>query len=354
LYEDVISKEANEIRKNLEKLINDNYKFIKEYQLKLKRGFMIIKTLKALKSTTKIKIRDERQLQIKLKENNYLPISSPRKNPHNHCNYNYPKQQNNHNNEKNICNEYINIQNNVSYLEQSNLWTQKFYSKETNFVDISTSRNLFLIKKLNIINKNKNKNKNKYVRSDNRDIGILDNDLLNKKYVIVNPEYFQYLRRENQFYKANNFIKYFYLRDRKFIFPGKFFNISCFELYIIKNEQIALPKYFKRVYIKIFLTFMIYFIILFYLMILIQNIQTKYGDNFIQLCILPFVTTLLMKYLFTFNIMMLITSLILYNFGEYILNNKKVPLFIYGVSKLFISPVVLNHYYAIKLYQLLK
>jgi len=346
LYQDVISKEANKIKKTLEKLIDENYKFTKEYKLKLERGYIILKTLINLKSTTKIKFRNDIQLKIFSKEKNYLLVSSSIQNRDNHCNYNSKKNPNNYNDINHLCIENLNNQNNVSYIENSNLWTQKFNCKETNVLDISTSRNLLIDKKLI----KKKRILNKFIR----DVDIFENDLLHKKYVINYPEKFQYFARKNKIGQGKNLIKYFYLGDRKFIFPGKFINVSCRELYIIKNEQISLTQNFKRFYIKTISLFIFYFIILYYLMILIQNIEINYGDNFIQLCILPFVTTLFMKYLITFNIMMLITSLIIFNFGEYFLNSKKVPLFIYGVSKLFISPLVLNHYYAIKLYQLLK
>jgi len=350
LYEDVISKEADKIRKNLEKLINEKFQLIKAYQHKLKRGLMIIKTLITLNSQTKKnKInRDCSDLQIFLKSNNYLPISSPKRKKDNYANFFFNKDDFIKNdiikyNEENLFNKFSN-----SNIEQTILIPQNIYDRETNIVEISTSRNL-------ILNKNKKRQKrNNFVRNNFKDIYIFENYSNYKIFEIINAENYQYLTRKKELNEASNVIKYFYLGNRNYIFPGNYKNISCSEVYIIKNKEISVPKHSKKVYLKIYLIFVIFFVILFYLMILIQNIQTKYGNNFLQLCVLPFFTTLLIKYLFKFNFMMLITSIILYYFGEYFINNKKVPLYIYYISKAFLSPVVMNHYYAIKLYQNLK
>jgi len=324
---------------------------MKGYQSKLKKGIMIIKTLTALTSSTfKNRNIDNSELLIFLKSKNLSISSSWRKN--NNHEKSYFKRDNNINNQKinneeNIYN-YKNNDINNSNIDEIMIITKQINHRQTNIFELSTNRNL-------ILNKFKKfKNKNNIVRSDFRQLCIHDNDLIIKKLVIINAENYQFSAKRNETSKFRNSIKHFYIGDRKFIFPGKFMNIYCNEIYIIKNQQISLPNNFKRVYLKIYLIFIIYFVILFYLMILIQNIQTKYGNNFYQICILPFVTTLLVKYLFSFNIMILITSLILFNFGEYFINNKKVPLLIYGISKVFISPVVINHYYAVKLYQHLK
>jgi len=218
----------------------------------------------------------------------------------------------------------------------------------TSNVGINKNRNSFSDKYRNM------RNKKRYIKSELRQLSISDNFFVSKNHVIIKAENYQYLSKDKNSSESNKLKKYFYFGKRKFIFPGKFNNIYCSEIYIIKNEQLLIPQNFKRIYLKTCLNFIIYFVILFYLIILIQQIQTKFGNNFIQICILPFVTTLVMKYLITFNFMMLITCFILFNFGQYFMNNKKTPIIISLISKIFISPVVKNHYNAIKLYQYLK
>lgn len=162
------------------------------------------------------------------------------------------------------------------------------------------------------------KNQKKLInKNDVDENNVLENEIiqtnLNKmNFQIIHAENFQFLKKFKKSFSVKKDKKHIYYGDRKFTFPGKFVNISCNHLYIMKNYEISIPKHLKRVYVKIYLIFIIYFVILLYLMIMIQNIQTKYGNKFIELCILPFFNNLLVKYLFTFNIMMLITSFLLY------------------------------------------
>jgi len=349
LYEDVIFKESDKIRKNLEKIINEKYKIMKGYQYKLKRGLMIIKTLLAIKSSKKINKKiDNSDLQTFQKPNSfYLPISSFNRKKNNNIKSNRLKDHNIH-----LSNYYegTNInKNNISKFQESMCISKKIYDHESKFVGKNSSIDLL------INSKKKLKKQTKFERNVISGNSILENDIIRKNYEIVEAENFQYLNNNQE---SSSVVRkksiYTYAGERKFTFPGKFLNVSCNHLYIIKNYEILIPKHLKIVHVKIYFIFIIYFVILWYLMILIQNIQTKYGHNFIQLCILPFFINLLVKYLFTFNFMMLITTLLLYYFGEYFINNKKVPLLIFGVSKVFISPIVMNHYYAIKLYQYLE
>jgi len=346
LYEDVITDEANKIRKNLGKLINENYKLMKGYQFKLRKGIMIIRTLLKLSSST-IKNKnnniDNSDLQIFLRQTKIPKTSTNVINDivpgfyiYKDFNCNYYKKINL--NLEGIINKNITSNNDESKLKKQ---------RETNIVELSTTRNFILN------NKKKLKNKNKFVRSNLLELDINKNDLVKKQFQIIQTIKYQYLTSKRKLSERTNIKKYSYTGNRKFTFPGKFIKISCSEVYIIKNQEIKISKVLKRVYFKVFIIFIIYSVIIFYLMILIQNILTKYGNNFFELCILPFVSTLLMEYLISFNFMMFITSLILYNFGEYFINNKKLPLHLYCISKIFINPIVMNHYYAIKLYHYL-
>jgi len=348
LYENVIIKEADKFRKNLEKLINENYKLTKGYQYKLKRGFFIIRTLVNLRySTLKNKNKKINNSDLQnLLNSSWLPIQSPNRKNNNHIDYFFKKDIKNKNlNIKNNKEDFYN-KNNISNIDESKVITQRIDIHDSNILEISTSRNLIFK------NQKKIKKRNNFIKSNFVDIGPLADHSSFKKLDIINAANFQYLKNENNnLSETGKIIKYFYTGKRKFTFPGKFMNISCSEVFIIKNPEMLIPKYYKKDYLKIYLIFIIYVVIFFYLMILIQNIQTKYGNKFIEICVLPFFTTLLVKFMFTFNFMMLITSFLLYYFGDHFVNKKKLPLHLFIVSKVFISPVVMNHYYAIKLYQ---
>lgn len=428
MYEDVISKEAENIKRNFEKLTNENYKLTKGYQIKLNRGIIQIKTLISLiPSNLKKKNIEDSEIRIFLKginlaicspkkknknsavsspkrKNKNLAICSPKRKNKNSAIYSpkkknkslvisSPKKKNINQPNKSIdidfnlnndviindkdnifnCNNHIkndnenifNFNNNYIKNERENIFNSNNYNVISNIDEtMIISNNVSQRLTSNVgINKNRNsfsdkyrnmRNKKRYIKSELRQLSISDNFFVSKNHVIIKAENYQYLSKDKNSSESNKLKKYFYFGKRKFIFPGKFNNIYCSEIYIIKNEQLLIPQNFKRIYLKTCLNFIIYFVILFYLIILIQQIQTKFGNNFIQICILPFVTTLVMKYLITFNFMMLITCFILFNFGQYFMNNKKTPIIISLISKIFISPVVKNHYNAIKLYQYLK
>jgi len=345
LYEDVISDEANKIRKNLSKLIDNNYELMKGYQLKIRKGFMIIKTLAKLTLSKKFNDNiDKSDLQVFLKARNLSKKSMNVKTdilPRiNFCKY-YNRINNNE--------IYFNFEDKISKNYQSKNYVSNLKThKEIKIVEISSKRSLISNKKKIL------KNKNEFIRSNRLNSDINKNNIFKNEFQITLNINFQYLTCIKELSERTYVNKYSYSGNRSFTFPGRFIKISCSEFYIIQNQEINVPKISKRVYFKVTIIFLIYFIIIFYLMILIQNIQTKYGNKFFGLCILPFLSTLLIKYLISFNVMMLVTSLILFNFGEYFINNKKLPLPIYFISKIFINPIVLNHYYAIKLYQQLK
>jgi len=345
LYEDVITYEANKIRKNLGKSINEKFKLMKDYQLKLKKGFMVIKTIIKLISL-KNKNVEKSDLQIFLKDNKKLTfISEIRKNDSNcHINNNNLIFKNiykfNLNEEENNINSNI-----VSNVNESNIKSLR----ENNILELSTCRNLILNKV------QKYKRKNKFERSNIQDFLNHHYFTIQKQYKIIQTINYQYLTPIKKLYRTTKIRKYFYVANRNFTFPGKFSKITCTQVYITQNQNIKkVSKNLKRVNFKIFIIFMIYIVIIFLLMNLIQNVLVKYGKNFLVICILPFVSSLIIEYLISFNLMMLITSLILYNYGQYFVINKKLPFPLFYISKIFINPIVMNHYNAIKLFQQLK
>lgn len=361
----MISKEADKLRKNLEKLINEQNQLKKTYQIKLNKGLMIIKTILILNSSkNKNKKKDSSELQIFLRCDYHLPIPSPKINNNNNFKNYFKKEANN--NQLNYYNlEDIFNKNIIASIEETINITQKvskLSSWETFNNEITTCKNFIQDKRTRY------KNRNKFEKSYLRDLCLSQNRIGNKikkeiennfkfnicKFKIIRVIDYQFLNKKKKFFDANKNKKYFYLGNRKFTFPEKFINISCFEIYITKTFKILIPKQFKRVYVKLFLILIIYLVISFYLMILIQNIQNKYGKNFIQLCILPFFSAIFIEYFISLNIMMFITTIILFHFGEYFINNKKAPFYLSAISKIFISPQVINHYNAIKLYLLLK
>lgn len=351
LYENVILKESANISNNFERVIKENHNLLKRYQFKINRGFKIIKTIIHLTYSTFNNKSKNKQFP---KPQNLLTNWNHNKKLFQRAKINNTNKNNLKNENQLILikkrsqaaykNKYILDKAHFINLSQNNNYAEK------NPNNISSSRNLLINKKLEQNNIKILKNKQKRFET----LKIREEKYECNKFILVRTSNYHYLSIKKSTLKAGKVKNYFCSGERKFTFPGKYNDISCSKLSITKNSVITLPKNTIKVYIKIIFILLIYIIISFYLMFFIQNISEKYGNSFIEVCILPFFINLAVKYIFTFNFMMLITSLILYNFGDYFLNNKKVPLYLLIVSKIFISPSVLNHYSAIKLYKYLK
>jgi len=356
LYENVILKESANIRNNFERVIKENHKLLKGYQFKINKGLKIIRTIILLSYSTFNKNNKNKQFpkQQNLIKQNYLnnlnldeKLTQKRK-IKNRKNNNFKSE--NHKIFLNRKSEALIKDNYIINKTPFNNLSRNCNSLKNNPNDISSSRGLFIFKKLEDNNMRILTNKPKKFEI----LKIKERNDECKNFIFIRASNYNFLSNKKSSIKASKIKKYFSSAERKFTFPGKYDDISCIKISITKAPSITLPKNTIKVYLKIFFILFIYFVISLYLMFFIQNISEKYGNSVIQVCILTFFINLALKYIFTFNFMMLITTIILYNFGDYFLNNKKVPLYLLIVSKIFISPSVLNHYSAIKLYKYLK
>ena len=86
-------------------------------------------------------------------------------------------------------------------------------------------------------------------------------------------------------------------------------------------------------------------------MIFIRSIYQQYGDNFFKICVMPLISMLIIKLAITFNLMMLLTTIILYFWGDYFMIITKPPLFKFIIFKTFVPPLAFFHYSALKTFR---
>jgi len=86
-------------------------------------------------------------------------------------------------------------------------------------------------------------------------------------------------------------------------------------------------------------------------LIFIQDIYQKYWNNIIKILLYPFLITLLVKNLITQNLIILINTIIIFNYGKYITNYNKKNLFIKILLSIFVSQSSIDNYIAIDNYQ---
>jgi len=337
-YEDVISNEAKNLRKNVEKIINENFNISKSYKIKLKKGYMIIKTIITLKGF--------KNKEISNLTNTFDPIiASQNKNFYN----NFHNKIQDCNSKGKILNKIFNKKNEncriFTLKENTFFLPEESNNKANNFNVMSSSRKTLL-------NKHSRK-KSKYIKSDFQD--FLQNEYFIKVHckslqIIKTIEFscFSKTIKNSSTSKNKKFIHY---GERKFIFPGKIMSVSCYEIFLIDSPKLLLTQKTKTLQIKISVIIIIYIILSFYMMLILQDLFIKYGDNLFEVCISPFLITWLINNIFAFNLMILITSLILYYYGELILNKKKPPIYISAITNIFVTPIIFNHYSALKLYQ---
>lgn len=82
----------------------------------------------------------------------------------------------------------------------------------------------------------------------------------------------------------------------------------------------------RIIIIKYFVIMGIYTIISLYLAIFIQSIYAQYADNVFMLCIFPIISLLVIKLTITINIILFMSTVVMYVFGNKIYNNKKINL----------------------------
>ena len=187
-----------------------------------------------------------------------------------------------------------------------------------------------------------------------------DEDLMNELNIIkgnlsiVKVEDFKFESQKNKNLIIFQNISFY--NERKFSLPLKIYEIYCFELNII-----VVPVHFiflklnsinlwLSTYIKKILIIILYFVLWFYISLFIHTIYIKYGNQIIKICVYPLISMIVIQYLVIFNLKILITTIILYNWGKYFIINKKISLCSKILLKLGVPILAMRHYSTIILF----
>jgi len=141
------------------------------------------------------------------------------------------------------------------------------------------------------------------------------------------------------------------IKKRGFLFPSNINIFTCNQITIINIAKLDYITGLIKTGIKTLIILFLYLYIWVYLMVFIQSIYKQYGKNIIKICIMPLISMLVIKLAITFNVMMFMTTLILYFWGDYYLNTIKLPIISMVIFKGLVPPLAFHHYSALKLFR---
>jgi len=144
--------------------------------------------------------------------------------------------------------------------------------------------------------------------------------------------------------------KIFTVKNRSYNFPTNKKVFTCNQISIINPPVLDYIDNLIKSQIKTILVIILYLYIWLNLLVFIQSIYKQFGNNIIKICVNPLISMLIIKLTITFNIMMFITSFILYNWGDYFIKNSKLNLIPLIIFKAFVPPLAFQHYNALKLF----
>ena len=146
--------------------------------------------------------------------------------------------------------------------------------------------------------------------------------------------------------------KFVFIFDKRtFIFPIKdSSNITCQKIMISETDKLNDLLVFIKAFSKFFIILVLYLILWLYIAVFIQCIYQQYGKNIFKICVVPLIFMLFLKMVITVNVMIFISSLILYYKGSDYVNNTKSSFIIKIIFKVLVPPIALNHYSAITSY----
>jgi hypothetical protein len=133
----------------------------------------------------------------------------------------------------------------------------------------------------------------------------------------------------------------------------KDWNLDCLELTIGPTPNYGLKRELKKQIlktVKLGLTAVILLYVWYWLAVFIQSIYTQYGTNIVKIVIMPLVSMLFTKFVITFNIMLFLSTILVYFFGARFYANSKSSLekIIFGAL---VPIIALNHHKAILMFR---
>lgn len=128
--------------------------------------------------------------------------------------------------------------------------------------------------------------------------------------------------------------------------------ISCFKVSITKPKSFFEHTDSGKSWVKIFIILGIYLILWYFISIFVQNIYENYGENIFEICVLPLISMLFIKLLFTVNIKLLICTCVLYFSGDYFIRTKKFGILRKILLHLFVPIMAFKYYDALSFYKM--
>lgn len=302
------TKSFPELQKN--SLIDKKYSLYEKLNYQFEDKLSIKKTCNSL-----TKKRKEIQFNQTGKEKNFIDYYSLNKKLKNNFTNNFLEFKINNNRliRKRNNQDYV-LSNNISNLAEQTTINNKFYCKENlHFKDkiLNFKNDLLKIENYSFCVESKNSNAKKQKQF--------------KLITIKNRPYLFQANLEKQFSSQE---------------------ISIHNIQGLDNLKILIKSH-----IKILLVLLIYLYLWIHLMIFIKSIYQQYGDNFFKICIMPLISLLIIKLTIIFNLMMFLSTIILYFWGDYFMKISKPPLFKFIIFKILVPPLAFLHYSALKTFR---
>jgi len=414
IYTNVIIEEALNKNRIIERAFKRVFKLPSNFQIKIKNSYFKLRTILILSSTFRRKIIKE-DLEKLNKNNNIsnqslIKNTNLKSDYKNGCSFKNPYEKldnlpENENQNKNFLQNFFNhgIFKTISKLKfplqtptlAENVRSRHQHKRQNAYVKSDVSK----IETTNFYNQNtllfsrnnytktfdKKENDNNLKGNNDNSYGFSKNDGLNlnpekENYDPVIMTYFNKTMNENSskdYFKTKIFInfqiecfeivyesskinkinknrkkyKLFEMKKRHYIFPTNKNIFTCQQISITSPQVLDYLANLIKTQIKTIIILFIYLYIWLYLMVFIQSIYKQYGNNIIKICIMPLVSVLVIKLAITFNLMMFITTLILYLRGDYFMNTSKLPLIHMIIFKGFVPPLAFHHYRALRIFR---
>lgn len=172
---------------------------------------------------------------------------------------------------------------------------------------------------------------------------------VNLNFHIENFEIFYMSKKINKRNKKYN--KLVEIKNRLFIFPTNQNIFTCFQISISSPPVLEYLANLIKSKLKTFIIIFLFLYLWLEMMVFIKAIYIQYGDNFIEICVMPLVSMLVIDLLISFNFMLFITTFILYLWGDYFVNTSKLPLIPNIIFHGFVSPLAFHHYCALRTFK---
>jgi len=408
IYTNVITEEANNKKKILERALKKDFKLAQLWQIKIKHLFYKLNTIFLLSSEFRRKIIKENLEKKKnnnniscdsiinntkdvfqLENNNFISNRKPYEK--------FDKKTDNENSKKNFPQNLFNKDFKIKYPLKASALSKNVnfkpkYKKQNTYIksDVSEIETKCLNNQNTLLFSRNNYNKT-YDKKENDNNLVALNDysyrftkyegsnliaekenyttikmtninktlnhisykdfFITKIFLNFQIESFEVFYSSRKINKNKKNYKIFEIKKRNYIFPSNKNIFSCQQVSITNPPVFEYLAILIKSQIKTLIIIFIYLFIWLYLMVFIQSIYKQYGKNIIEICIMPLLSMLIIKLLITINLMLFITTIILYFWGDYFMNTLKLPFITMILFKGLVSPLAFHHYTALKIFR---